>query len=106
MKEIAMTASFIRFRVDQKILASWAGPTPRRSTATIAAKKQPVAVAERQLNSYRATSGVSLATTGAARDTALCRSGTSQTGVVARFIAPLTAGRPHTSTKTERMANG
>src|SRR3989441_5417900 len=106
MKEIAMTASFMRFRVDQKIFASWAGPTPSRSPATIAAKKQPVPVAESQLKSYRAASGVSLVTTGAARVTALCRYGTSQTGVVARFIAPLTAGRPHRSTKTERIANG
>src|SRR6266704_2380737 len=106
MKEIASTASFMRFRVDQKIFPSWAGPTPSKSPATIAAKKQPVPVAESQLKSYRAASGVSLVTTGAARLIALCRNGTSHTGVVARFIAPLTAGRPHTSTKTERMANG
>src|SRR3989454_5188726 len=106
MKEIAMTASFMRFSVDQKIWASWAGPSPSTRPATIAAKKHPVPVADSQLKSYRAASGVSLVTTGAARDTALCRNGTFQTGVVARFIAPLIAGRPHTSTKTERMANG
>src|SRR6266513_1960539 len=79
---------------------------PSTAPATIAAKKHPVPVAESQLKSYRAASGVSLVTTGAARVTARCRKGTSQTGVVALFIAPLTLGRPHTSTKTERMANG
>src|SRR5206468_12918334 len=105
MNEIAMTASFMRLSVDQKILASWTGPTPSNRPATIAAKKHPVPVAESQLKSYRAASGVSLVTTGAARDTALCKNGTFQTGVVARFIAPLIAGRPHTSPKTERMAN-
>src|SRR5437879_13248129 len=85
MKEIASTASFMRFRVAQKIFASWAGPTPSKRPATIAAKKQPVPVAESQLKSYRAASGVSLVTTGAARLTALCRNGTSQTGVVAQI---------------------
>src|SRR2546426_1236148 len=106
MKEIAMTASFMRLRVDKKIFASWAGPTPRKRPATIAAKKQPVPVAESQLKSYRAASGVSLVTTGAARVTALCSNGTFQIGVVARFMAPLIAGNPHTSTKTDRIANG
>src|SRR5437879_7677431 len=103
MKEIAMTASFMRFRVDQKIFASWAGPTPSRSPATIAAKKQPVPVAESQLKSYRAASGVSLVTTGAARVSALCRYGTSQTGVTARFTAPLTAGKPPENRNTEEL---
>src|SRR2546428_9408181 len=106
MKEIAMTASFMRFRVDQKIFASWAGPTPSRSPATIAAKKQPVPVAESQLKSYRAASGVSLVTTGAARVTALCSKGTFQIGVVALLMAPLIAGRPQTSTVSDRIANG
>src|SRR5205809_1408360 len=106
MNDIAMTASFMRLSVRQKICASWAGPSPSTRPATIAAKKHPVPVADSQLKSYRAASGVSLVTTGAARDTALCRNGTFQTGVVARFIAPLIAGRPHTNTKTERMANG
>src|SRR5437016_14356547 len=106
MNEVAMTSIFMRLSVDQTILASCTGPTPSNRPATIAAKKQPVPVAESQLKSYRAASGVSLVTTGAARLTALCRNGTSQTGVVARFIAPLTAGRPHTSTKTDRIANG
>src|SRR6266702_1965344 len=106
MNEIAMTASFMRFSVDQKILASWTGPTPRARPAMIAAMKHPVPVAESQLKSKRAASGVSLATTGAARDTALCSSGTFQTGVVARLMAPLIAGRPHANTVSDRIANG
>src|SRR2546422_330189 len=72
----------------------------------IAAMKHPVPVAESQLKSKRAASGVSLATTGAARDTALCSSGTAQTGVVARLMAPLIAGRPHANTVSDRIANG
>src|SRR2546422_7252001 len=76
MNEIAMTASFMRLSVDQKILASCTGPTPSNRPATIAAKKHPVPVAESQLKSYRAASGVSLVTTGAARVTARCRKGT------------------------------
>src|SRR6266576_664180 len=106
MNEIAMTASFMRFSVDQKIFASWTGRTPRARPAMIAAMKHPVPVAESQLKSKRAASGVSLATTGAARDTALCSNGTAQTGVVARLIAPFTAGRPHTSTVSDKIANG
>src|SRR2546427_969410 len=106
MKEIASTASFMRFRVAQKIFASWAGPTPSKRPATIAAKKQPVPVAESQLKSYRAASGVSLVTTGAARLTALCRNGTYQTDVVAPFIVPLNTGRPPTNTATVRIAHG
>src|SRR3989440_7441731 len=57
MNEIAMTASFMRLSVDQKILASCTGPTPSNRPATIAAKKHPVPVAESQLKSYRAASG-------------------------------------------------
>src|SRR5438876_9480920 len=106
MNEMAMTASFMRFTVDQKIFASWTGPTPRARPAMIAAMKQPVPVAESQLKSKRAASGVSLATTGAARDTALCSNGTFQTGVVARLMAPLIAGRPHANTVSDRIANG
>src|SRR6266550_4692313 len=106
MNEMAMTASFMRFSVDQKIFASCAGRTPRARPAMIAAMKHPVPVAESQLKSKRAASGVSLATTGAARDTALCSNGTAQTGVVARLIAPFTAGRPHTSTVSDKIANG
>src|SRR5438552_17494514 len=51
-------------------------------------------------------SGVSLVTTGAARVTALCSKGTFQMGVVALLMAPLIAGRPHTSTVSDRIANG
>src|SRR3989442_9402353 len=106
MKEIAITASFMRFSVYQKILASWTGRTPSRRPAIIAAMKHPVPVAESQLKSYRAASGVSLVTTGAARVTALCSKGTFQIGVVALLMAPLIAGRPQTSTVSDRIANG
>src|SRR3989442_316748 len=106
MNEMAMTASFMRFSVYQKIFASWTGPTPRARPAMIAAMKHPVPVAESQLKSKRAASGVSLATTGAARDTALCSSGTAQTGVVARLMALLIAGRPHANTVSDKIANG
>src|SRR5438552_18670834 len=51
-------------------------------------------------------SGVSLVTTGAARVTALCSKGTFQMGVVALLMAPLIAGRPHTRTVSDRIANG
>src|SRR5437660_4988264 len=106
MKEMAMTASFMRFSVYQKIFASWTGPTPSTRPAMIAAMKHPVPVAESQLKSYRAASGVSLVTTGAARVTALCNKGTFQMGVVALLMAPLIDGRPHTSTVSDRIANG
>src|SRR5436853_1928637 len=72
----------------------------------IAAMKHPVPVAESQLKSYRAASGVSFVTTGAARVTALCSKGTFQMGVVALLMAPLIAGRPHTRTVSDRIANG
>src|SRR6266516_3241775 len=94
MNEIAMTASFMRLSVYQKILASCTGPNPSNRPATIAAKKHPVPVAESQLKSYRAASGVSLVTTGAARVTSLWSKGTFQFGVVARLMAPLMDGSP------------
>src|SRR5438876_11036162 len=72
----------------------------------IAAMKQPVPVADSQVKSKRAASGASLATTGAARDTALCSSGTVQTGVVARLMAPLIAGTPHANKVTDKITNG
>ena len=72
----------------------------------MAATKHPVPVAESQLKSNRAGSGVSFVTTGAARVTALCSNGTSHTWVVARLIALFTGCRPHTSTVSDRIANG
>src|ERR1051325_7684358 len=89
MNEIAMTASFMRLSVYQKIFASCTGPRPSTRPARMAATKHPVPVAESQLKSNRAASGVSFVTTGAARVTALCSSGTSPTGGGARVIAPL-----------------
>src|SRR5260370_33841933 len=51
MKEIAITAVFMRLREFQKLLASCGGRTPSSSPATIAATKHPVPVAESQLKS-------------------------------------------------------
>src|SRR6266851_9526537 len=122
MKEIAITASRMRTRVRQKVFASRLGLMPSSNPDRIAARKHPVPVAESQLKSYRAASGVGLATTGTARETALCRSGTSQpggpgrtfpsgsttlkAGVVARFMASLILGKPQRRTKSDRIANG
>src|SRR5437870_4400575 len=100
MNEMAMTASFMRFSVYQKIFASWTGPTPRTRPAMIAAMKHPVPVAESQLKSKRAASGVSLATTGAARR----GGGAGQHAAVARRVARLTAGRAHAN--SESVATG
>src|ERR1700674_759882 len=122
MNEIATMASLMRTSVFQKIFIKPIGLRPSRVPATSAAKKHPVPVAESQLKSYRAASGVGFETTGAARVIALCRYGTSHpggpgrtlpsasttrnAGVVALFIASLLFGRPHQSTKIERIANG
>src|SRR5581483_1354427 len=65
MNEIAIMASRIRTSVLQKIFINCNGPKPSNNPDTIAAKKQPVPVAESQLKSYRAASGVGFATTGA-----------------------------------------
>ena len=51
MNEIAMTANFILLNVCQKIFASRPGLTPSSKPDTIAARKQPVPVAESQLKS-------------------------------------------------------
>src|SRR5215471_2526424 len=122
MKEMAIIARRIRTQVFQKIFISRTGLRPSKRPATIAAKKHPVPVAESQFRSKRAASGVGLATTGVARDTALCRNGTSHPGgpgrtlplgsitwndgVVAWFMASLTEGRPHSRTKRERITKG
>src|SRR5947208_256256 len=50
MKEIAMTASFMRLSVYQKTLASWTGPKPSSSPTTTAAEKHPAPDAETQMN--------------------------------------------------------
>src|SRR5215472_14727119 len=122
MNEIATMASRIRTQVFQKIFISCTGLRPSKKPATIAARKQPVPVAESQFRSKRAGSGVGLATTGMARDTALCRNGTSHPGgpgrtlplgsitwndgVVAWFMASLTEGRPHSRKERERITKG
>src|SRR5258707_773526 len=80
MNEIATIASRIRTSVRQKIFINCTGPCPSNNPETIAAKKHPVPVAESQLRSYRAASGVGFATTGADREIALCRYGISHPG--------------------------
>src|SRR5208283_2095822 len=80
MNEIATIASRIRTSVRQNVLINCSGLSPSSNPETIAAKKQPVPVAESQLKSYRAASGVGFATIGAAREMALCRIGTSHPG--------------------------
>src|SRR5271154_1291492 len=80
MNEIAIMARRIRTSVLQKIFINFTGPCPSNNPETIAARKQPVPVAESQLKSYRAASGVGFATIGAAREIALCRIGTSHPG--------------------------
>src|SRR6266699_3079937 len=122
MKEIAIIASRIRTSVFQKILINCRGLRPSSSPETIAAKKQPVPVAESQLKSYRAASGVGFNTTGTAREMALCKYGTShpggpgrilpsasttrKAGVVASFMASFILGKPQRSTNIDRIAKG
>src|SRR5436305_8560644 len=99
MAEMAITAHLIRNSVWPKIVKSFTGLTPRISPPMIAAKKQPVPVAESQMNGKRALSGVGFATTGLSRETLPCSgvsrpffalpfaSGVFQPGVVGVFIA-------------------
>src|SRR6476660_9058673 len=87
------------------------GFNPRIVPASNAARKQPEPVDVSQLKSNFAFSAVGFATTGCARDTALCRYGKSQpprlnAGVVTLFIAVLIVGNPQHNTKIERIANG
>ena len=60
-------ASRIRTSVRQKIRASRFGESPSNNPETTAARKQLVPVPDNQLKSYRAGSGVGLATTGSER---------------------------------------
>src|SRR5277367_3384457 len=122
MNEIRTIASRFRTSVFQKIFISCSGLCPSGNPETIAAKKHPLPVADSQLKSYRAASGVGLLTTGAARVIALCKYGqfhpglpgrtlpsactTINAGVVALFIASFTVGSPHASTNSESTANG
>src|SRR6266542_2107665 len=108
---MAITANRIRYRVCRKTLKICLMFIFSRRPATSAAKKQPVPVADSQLKSYLAFSGVGFDTTGAARVTCLCKYGTSQPpflkfGVVATFIAFLIDGSPQAMTNTDRIANG
>ncbi len=51
MNEIATIARRMRTKVLQKVRISWSGLRPRSNPETMAAKKQPVPVAESQLKS-------------------------------------------------------
>ena len=73
MNEIAIIASRMRTKVCQNLFISRIGLIPSSSPETMAAKKQPVPVADSQLKSYLAASGVGFVTTGADRVTALCK---------------------------------
>src|SRR6266404_771715 len=111
MNEIATTANLIRTRVRQKILASSAGLTPSNVPAKRAAMKQAEPVAESQLKSNFAFSGSGFETTGAARVTARCNTGTSHpprsnAGVVFWLSAVLIDGSPHNNTKTVSTTKG
>src|SRR5260221_8806734 len=68
MQDMASTAHLIRNSVCPKIFNSFARLTPRIVPPTSAARKQPVPVAESQMNGNRAPSGVGLAVTGLSRE--------------------------------------
>src|SRR5260221_1034820 len=68
MAEMASTAHRIRNNVRPKIVINVTGLTPRIVPPTSAARKQPVPVAESQINGKRAPSGVGLPTTGLSRE--------------------------------------
>src|SRR5689334_110129 len=116
MAEMASTAHRSRNNVYPKSLRSFARLTPRIRPPTIAARKQPVPVAESQMNGKRAPSGVGLGTTGWAREILLwignshpplgLPSTVSQAGVVFTFIHVFTGLNPHRKTNTERIRNG
>src|SRR5215471_10332128 len=71
--EIANTAKRIRTSVRPKIFIKFARLTPRIKPPTIAARKQPVPVAESQMKGNLAPSGVGLGTTGLSREIIRCR---------------------------------
>src|SRR6266849_8903522 len=111
MHVMATIAKRKRISVRPKIQRILPGFSPRRSPDSTAARKQLVPTAVSQLKSNFAFSGVVFATTGCARETALCRYGTSHpplanAGVVALPIVVLMDGNPHSKTKRERIANG
>src|SRR5579863_123693 len=122
MNEMAIMASRILVSVFQNVRINATGLRPSNNPDMIAARKQPVPVAESQLKSYRAASGVGFATTGTAREIALCKYGTfhpggpgrtlpsakttRNAGVVARFMASFMDGRPQRSTKRDKTAKG
>src|ERR1700674_2511605 len=122
MQVIAMMANRNRTRVLPRMANIRPKPSPRRSPARMAARKQPVPVAVSQLKSKRAASGVGLAATGIVRKTFPWSQGQSQpagpgrgllsaittlnAGVVDSFRAFLIAGSPQHRTKIDRITKG
>src|SRR5713101_7501988 len=98
--EIASTANRIRKTVCPNNRISFIGPTPRIVPPTMAARKQPVPVAESQMKGNFAPSGVGFGTTGLSREIMRCSgvfhpplgfpSAVTQEGVVWTFIQSFT----------------
>src|SRR5260370_40130621 len=111
MHVMATIANRNRSSVRAKIHKILPGFRPRRNPASTAARKQLVPTAVSQLKPNFAFSGVVFATTGCARETALCRYSTSHpplanAGVGALPIAGLMEGSPHSKTQSDRIENG
>src|SRR5260370_2885493 len=114
--EIASTANRMRKSVCPNNCSSFNGRTPRIVPPTMAARKQPVPVAESQMKGNFAPSGVGFGTTGLSREIIRCSgvfypplgfpSPVTQEGVVWMFIPPFTGLYPHRDTKRERIRNG
>src|ERR1700704_2307771 len=100
MAEMAKTAKRIRNSVAPKLFTNFAGRTPRIVPPTMAARKQPVPVAESQMKGNFALSGVGFGTTGLSREIMRCSgvfhpplgfpSAVTQAGVVWMFIQSFT----------------
>ena len=97
MAEMAITAHRMRKSVCPKMVNSFTGLTPRISPPMIAARKQPVPVAESQMNANFAPSGVGLGTTGCiARDLVVdrCIPAAGELGFSIRAVNDVSSGIP------------
>src|SRR5438270_5111329 len=116
MAEIASTAQRMRKSVCPKTVNRLPMLTPRIKPPRIAARKQPVPVAESQMNANLAPSGVGLVVTGLSREILLwigvsqpplaLPSTVSQAGVVCTFIQVFTGLKPQRKTNMERIRKG
>src|SRR6185295_2536874 len=79
---------------------------PITSPAITAAIRIPEPVADNQLNTYTAASGVGLGTTGGTRTTRLCNPSIGNLGADMSLSTVLICGRPHRKTSTLRIAHG